>query len=282
LTVVIVIAGLAAAFYSTHVLNGFDGLLVLVGALLTHASVNSFNNYFDYRSGIDRRTTKTPFSGGVEILVKGQMSPSSAFAVAFLTLVGASLIGIYFLTRFFTVLIPLLIYGGFVIVFYTPLLAKVHGLSEIAAGTGFGLMGVGAYVTQRGVIDGPAVAILVPVSILVALLLYLNEFPDAEVDRKAGRRHLVILLGKKKAAKVYVAGLVATYVSIVLAVLVGYSPIPVLISLATIPIAYKAARIVLKNYNRTSALVPAQGSNVLVIILTILLIGVGYGVAAFL
>jgi 1,4-dihydroxy-2-naphthoate octaprenyltransferase len=279
---VIVFAGLAAAFYSTHVLNGLDGLLVLVGALLTHASVNSFNNYFDYRSGIDRKTTKTPFSGGVEVLVKGQMSPSSAFAVAFLTLLGASLIGIYFLTRFFTVLIPLLIYGGFVIVFYTPVLARIHGVSEIVAGTGFGLMGVGVYVTQRGVIDGPAVAILVPVSILVALLLYLNEFPDAEVDRKAGRHHLVILLGKKKAAKVYVAGLVATYVSIVLAVLVGYSPIPVLLSLVTIPIAYKAARIALKNYNRVSALVPAQGSNVLVILFTILLIGVGYGVAAFL
>jgi 1,4-dihydroxy-2-naphthoate octaprenyltransferase len=142
-------------------------------------------------------------------------------------------------------------------------------------------MGVGAYVTQRGLIDGPAVAILVPVSILVALLLYLNEFPDAEVDKKAGRRHLVILLGKRKAAQVYVAGLVATYVSIVLAVLVGYSPIPVLISLATIPIAYKAARMTLKNYNRARALAPAQGSNVLVILITILLIGVGYTAAAF-
>jgi len=244
--------------------------------------VNAFNNYFDYRSGIDRRTEKTPFSGGVETLVKGKMSAPSAFMVALLSLIGAGLIGIYFLIRLFNVLLPLLLYGLFVIVLYTPVIARIHGLSEIVAGTGFGLMGLGTYVTQTGMVDGPAIAVFVPVTILVALLLFLNEFPDAEVDRAAGRRHLVILLGKKKAAGVYVAGLAATYVSIVLAVLIGYSPILVLIALVTTPIAYKAGRIALKSYDSTSALVPAQGSNVLVILSTILLIGVGYMIAAFL
>jgi 1,4-dihydroxy-2-naphthoate octaprenyltransferase len=150
------------------------------------------------------------------------------------------------------------------------------------AGSGFGLMGVGTYVTQTGIINGPAIAIFFPVAILVALLLFLNEFPDTEVDKEAGRRHLVVLLGKKRAVGVYVAGLAATYISIVLAVLVGYSPIPVLISLATIPIAYKAGSIALKNYDRTLELIPAMGSNVLTILVTILLIGVGYTVGAFL
>jgi 1,4-dihydroxy-2-naphthoate octaprenyltransferase len=281
LTLVIVFAGLAAAYYSRHVFNAVDGLLVLVGSVLTHASVNAFNNYFDYRSGIDRKTEKTPFSGGVEVLVKGAMSTSSAFLVAALFLMGASLIGVYFLTRFFAVLLPILLYGLFVIVLYTPVLARVHAVSEIVAGTGFGLMGVGVYATQTGIVSGPAIAVFVPVTILVALLLFLNEFPDAEVDRAAGRRHFVILLGKKKAAGVYAAGLAATYISIVLTVLVGSAPPLVLIALLTTPIAYKAGRIALHNYDRGSALIPAQGSNVLVILTTILLIGVGYAVAAF-
>ena len=282
LTIVIVFAGLAAAFYSQRTINGLDALLVLAGALLTHASVNTFNNYFDYRSGIDRRTEKTPFSGGVETLVSGKMSSSSAFMVAFVTLVGASLIGIYFLMRLFTLLLPLLLYGGVAIVLYTPVIARIHGLSEIVAGSGFGLMGLGTYVTQTGIVNGPAIAVFVPVTILVALLLFLNEFPDSEVDKEAGRRHLVILLGNRKAAGLYVAGLAATYVSIVLSVLAGYSPIPILISLVTIPIAYKAGTIALRNYDKTPALIPAQGSNVLLILATILLIGVGYTVAAFL
>jgi len=280
LTLVIVFAGLAAAYYSQHMFNAVDGLLVLVGSVLTHASVNAFNNYFDYRSGIDRKTEKLPFSGGVEVLVKGAMSTSSAFLVALLSLIGAGLIGVYFLTRFFAVLLPIMLYGLFVIVLYTPVLARVHAVSEIVAGTGFGLMGVGVYATQTGIVSGPAIAVFVPVTILVALLLFLNEFPDAEVDREAGRRHLVILLGRKKAAWLYVAGLAATYISIVLAVLIGYAPPLVLIALVTTPIAYKAGRIALNNYDRTSALIPAQGSNVLVILTTILLIGVGYAVAA--
>jgi len=280
LAAVIVFAGLAAAYYSQHVFYAVDGLLVLVGAVLLHASVNAFNNYFDYRSGIDRRTEKTPFSGGVDILVKGAMSASSAFMVAALSLIGAGLIGVYFLTRFF-VLLPIMLYGLFVIVLYTPVLSRVHALSEFVAGTGFGFIGVGAYATQTGFVNGPAIAVFVPVTILVALLLFLNEFPDAEVDRAAGRRHLVILLGKRRAAGVYVAGLAATYISIVLAVLVGYAPLTVLVALVTIPLAYKAGKIALNNYERGPALIPAQGSNVLVILTTILLVGVGYLVSAF-
>jgi 1,4-dihydroxy-2-naphthoate octaprenyltransferase len=281
LAIVIVFAGVAAAFYSKHAFNGFDTVLVLVGAVLTHASVNAFNNYFDYRSGIDKRTIKTPFSGGVETLVRGGMNPSSALVVALASFAGASLIGIYFLTRLFSVLLPIIVYGGVVIVLYTPILARIPALSEIVAGSGFGLMGLGTYVTQTGFIDGPALAIFVPITILVALLLFLNEFPDAEVDQAAGRRHLVILLGKKNSAALYVAGLVATYVSIALAVLARYSPPLVLISLATIPIGYKAGRIALKSYNSSTALIPAQGSNVLVILSTIALIGLGYLVSAF-
>ncbi len=174
-----------------------------------------------------------------------------------------------------------MLFGAIAIVLYSPVLSKIHGLAEVVAGSGFGLMGLGTYVTQTGIINGPAIAIFVPVTILVALLLFLNEFPDTEVDKEAGRRHLVVLLGKKKAAGLYIAGLAATYISIVLAVLVGYSPIPVLISLATIPIAYKAGSIVLKNYDRTVELIPAMGSNVLTILVTILLIGVGYAIGTF-
>jgi 1,4-dihydroxy-2-naphthoate octaprenyltransferase len=282
LTVVIVFAGLAAAFYSNRVIYGFDALLVLMGSLLLHASVNAFNNYFDYRSRIDAGTTKTPFSGGIDAIVKGQMKPSSAFAVASGALLGAAVIGMYFLTRFFNALLPLMAYGAFVIVFYTPVLAKIHGVSEIVAGSGFGLMGLGTYVTQTGLMDARGVTVLVPVTILVALLLFLNEFPDADVDKAAGRRHLVILLGRRKAAWVYVGGLAATYASIILAVALGAAPLTVLLSLLTFPIAYKASRIVLKNYDRIPELVPAMGSNVLVILTTILLIGVGFSIAAIL
>jgi len=281
LTIVIVFAGLAAAFYSHRTFVPLDAALVMVGALLTHASVNAFNNYFDYRSKIDRKTHKTPFSGGVDTLVKGMMKPWQALTVSLFCLICAALIGLYFLARLFQVLLPLVVYGAVIIVLYTPVLSRVPALSEIVAGSGFGFMGLGVYATQTGVIDAVGIAIVVPITILVALLLFLNEFPDVEVDKVAGRRHILVLLGKRGSARLYVAGQAATYASIILAVAVGVAPIPVLVSLLSLPIAYKTSRITLKNYNRTPKLIPALGSNVIFILSTIALMAFGFAVASF-
>ena len=282
LTVVIVLAGLTAAYYSTRNFNLPDAILVMIGALLTHAAVNAFNNYFDYRSKIDAQTVKTPFSGGVDVLVNKQMTPTSALAVCIACILGAALIGVYFLARMFIVLIPLIIFGAVAIVLYTPIIARIHGLSEIVAGAGFGLMGVGTYATQTARIDAASWFICVPITILVAMLLFLNEFPDADIDKTAGRHHVVILLGRRRSAWVYVACLAGTYASIAIGVMVRAAPLTVLISLATIPLAFKAGRITLANYDRTPNLIPAMGANVLTILFTILLIAAGFGVGVFL
>ncbi len=281
LTIVIVAAGISASLYAHGAFNPFDTLLVLTGALFTHMAANVFNNYFDYKSRIDARTTKTPFSGGVSILVEGKMKPATAFGVGLLCLTGAGVIGMYFLARQFYPLFPILLYGLVAICLYTPVFSRIHALSEIVAGTGFGFMGLGAYVTQAGVVDAAGIAVLVPVSILVGLLLFLNEFPDVEADKAAGRRHVVILVGRKASAWIYVIFLAATYLSVLLSVAVRAAPLAVLVSLITIPIAYKAMRIVLKNYDRVPELVPALGLNVTVIFSTIALLAVGFLVSAY-
>ena len=282
LTVVIVAAGLSASFYAHGVFNPFDALIVFIGALLTHMSANVFNNYFDYRSKIDARTIKTPFSGGVDILVKGMMKPSAAFTVGILCLAGASVVGAYFLARGLYSLLPILLYGLVAIFFYTPVLSRVHALSEIVAGTGFGFMALGAYVVQARVVDATGIAVFVPVSILVGLLLFLNEFPDAEADKAAVRRHMVILVGRRISALIYVTFVVATYLSILLAVVLGASPFTVLVSLIATPIAYKATTTVLKNYDRIPDLVPALGLNVIVILSTIALLAAGFLIGSYL
>ena len=281
LAVVICFAAFAAAFYARLSFDPLSAILALIAAVLLHASVNAYNNYFDYRSKIDHRTTKTPFSGGVDLIVKGQVKPATALAVASACLLGAAVIGAYFLERFFALLLPLIIYGIIAIVAYSPVLAKIPAVSEILAGTGFGLMGLGVYITQTGLVDATGISILVPVSILVGLLLFLNEFPDRDVDQQAGRRHVVILLGKDKSAWVYVSGLIATYLSILISVALKAAPLTILITLATTPLAYKASQITLRNYDNTPQLVQALGTNVLVILSTIMLLAVGFGAGAY-
>jgi len=282
LTVFIVSAGLAASFYAHRTFNPFDASLVLIGALLTHTATNVFNNYFDYRSKIDAKTMKTPFSGGVDILVQGKMKPSVALAIGSACLLGAALIGAYFLSYLFYPLFLIFLYGLVAMCLYSPVLSKIPAVSEIIAGTGFGFMGLGTYVTQARVIDHTGISVFVPVSILVGLLLFLNEFPDAEADKASGRRHVVILAGKRTSAWIYVGGLIATYVSILLSIALKAAPYTVLVSLVTIPIAYKAGRITIRNYDRGPELIPALASNVMVVLLTILLIAVGFVIASYL
>ena len=64
LTPVCVFVGIAVAVYQSDSLKALHLALALLGALLAHISVNVLNDYFDYRSGIDLETRRTPFSGG--------------------------------------------------------------------------------------------------------------------------------------------------------------------------------------------------------------------------
>src|SRR5512143_2349141 len=64
LTPACVLLGVASAVYSGIPVSPIHIVLVLVGAIATHISVNSFNEYDDFKSGLDAQTRRTPFSGG--------------------------------------------------------------------------------------------------------------------------------------------------------------------------------------------------------------------------
>ncbi len=72
---------------------------------------------------------------------------------------------------------------------------------------------------------------LVP-GILTALLLFLNEFPDAEADRQGGRRHLVIFFGRKKSAVIYAGAVFLLFALIAAGPFLLNIPYTVLIALA--------------------------------------------------
>ncbi len=281
LTVVTVFAGLAVSFYEHYTVNVLNAVLCLVGALLAHMAVNVFNNYFDYKLGVDKYTPKTPFSGGINLIVDGQIKPSTAFYTGALCFIGAALVGVYFLRIFFWSLLPIVLYGAVSIYFYTAYLSRFPALSEIIAGTNYGFIVLGAALTQYGDVGLAGFAVFILVSILVGLLLFLNEFPDVEADRMAGRRHLVILLGRRKASRLYVALLIFLYFLVVLFVGLKILPLTCLLLLATGWLSYKASYITLKNYDDVGGIVPALAFNVLIILTGISLIGVGLVLGAF-
>ena len=258
--------------------NPLHLILVLLGSLFAHASVNVFNDYFDYMRGTDIIAKRTPFSGGSGFLPSGLVTPKEAFLMATTFLVLGILIGIYFMILY-PILIPIILLGAFLVYAYTPLLTRVY-ITELFPGLGFGLMVIGTYVTMlppgSTIKDPAAIAAAVVPGILISNLLFLNEFPDYEADYKTGRRHMVIILGRKRASKVYVMLIALAYIWLVISILIKLVPITAAIGLATFPIAFKACKECLRYYDKIEKLLPALAKNVLVTLLTPTLIAIGF------
>ena len=276
LTPMCVLVGVAVAAYKGFELNPLHVILTLVGAILAHISVNVLNDYFDYRSGIDLATKRTPFSGGSGVLPAGLLEAQQVYLLGLASLVGVGAVGIYFTYEYGWEILPLGILGMVVIYLYTTHITKNPLLCAIAPGLGFGpLMVVGTYFTQTGEYSLTAgLASLVP-GFLVSNLLLLNQFPDIEADKVAARRHLPIAFGRQFSARVYAVLMMATYVSLAVAVSFSVLPLTALIGLLALPLAAKTVMGVLKNYDDTEKLLPFLGLNIQVILLTTLLTGVG-------
>ena len=276
LTPVCVFLGISSALYHGY-FNPMHALLVLVGSVFAHASVNVFNDYYDYVKKTDLFTKRTPFSGGSGFLPAGILTPKETFALAVALMIAGGAIGVYF-SIIYPVLIPLILLGAIMVWAYTPILTRVV-VTEVFPGLGFGLMVIGSYITMLPpgsvVIHKTPVASAVLAGILISNLLFLNEFPDYEADLKTGRRHMVIVLGKRRASKVYVLLIAAAYVWVAASILCKALPLTSALSFLTIPIAAKACSGCLRNYDNTEKLIPSMARNVLVVLLTPVLLAIG-------
>jgi len=263
------IAWYYGAFHLGH------ALLAGFGLLLAHISVDVLNEYFDYRSGVDLKTQRTPFSGGSGALPMGLITPKQALWLGTVALIAIVPIGIYFSLNQGWALMPLLVVAAVLIVFYTSFILKM-GWPEWAPGMGMGSLPVlGMFFIQTGEYTTAAIIASIPSGILVHNLLLLNEFPDVEADASANRRTLPIVAGMRKASLFYSAMTVLVYLWIIGGVIAGEMPAFSLLGLLTLPLAVKAILGSMK-YDDMSKLGPAMASNVMVVLITQLLMGIGY------
>ena len=147
---------------------------------------------------------------------------------------------------------------------------------EWVAGAGLGLLPVlGMYFVQAGAYSFTVVIGSIPSSFLVHNLLMLNEFPDAEADRQANRKTLPITIGKDRTAIFYSVITVAVYIWIVGWVAARVMPVWTLLALLTLPFSIKAIKGAIHHAD-PSKLMPGMAANVMSILLTQILIGIGY------
>jgi 1,4-dihydroxy-2-naphthoate octaprenyltransferase len=278
LTIILVSLGTAIAAYEGFFHLGYF-LLALIGSILVHITVNVINDYYDYVDGIDLNTQRTPFSGGSGVLPSNLLEPSQAFWFATISLLIAMGIGCYFCFARGWWLFPLLLVAGFSAYFYNVYLSR-WWVGELFAGLNFGpLLVLGSYFVQTGRYSWEALVASLAPGILTSNLLFLNEFPDREADRKGGRRHLVISLGKKNASYLFVILLATSYLCILIGVLTKMMPVVTLIGLGTVIFGWKAARGALKYHDDMDRLVPILGANVITILGTQALLAIGYLIA---
>jgi 1,4-dihydroxy-2-naphthoate octaprenyltransferase len=276
LTPACVLLGLGTAFWEIGRINAFYFVLALIGGLAAHISVNAFNEYFDFKSGLDARTERTPFSGGSGTLpAKPRMAPK-ALATALITFTIIILIGVYFYRIWGPSLLPLGVLGLLTVFAYTPWMTRNPWICLIAPGLGFGpLMVMGTHFVLTGAYSWTAfIASLVPF-FLVSDLLLLNQFPDVEADKSIGRRHFPITIGRQASSFIYGAFLLFAYVSITAGVFLRYLPAASLIGLLTIVLALPAFMGAYRHADNIPKLIPHLGQNVLVNIITPVLVAIG-------
>lgn len=277
LAVACVFLGLTAAVFDGFTISVLGAVLCFVGGVLAHGAVNAFNEYEDIKSGLDFRTTRTPFSGGSGTIVPVPEKLPIALWTGIISSVICVGIGVYF---FFTQGWQILLIGAiglFVIIVYTPWLNKVPLLCLVAPGFGFGtLMVVGTYFCLTGSFSWTVLLASFVPFFLVSNLLLLNQFPDMEADKTVGRKHLPIMIGRRSSAVIFAVFEVLTYVTLILGVTLGLFPLWTLLGLLGLVFAVPAALGALKNADNLQQLAPSMGQNVLLNLVTPVLMGIGF------
>ena len=142
LSPVLVILGMGIALYN-GAFNTLYFLLSLLGLTLLHISVNTLNDYSDFKTGIDLNVKRTPFSGGSGFLPSGQLTASSVLKLGLGAFILAVPIGVYFLFIRGFYLLPVFVLGAIFVLLYTSHITKLGlGLAEITAGLGLGALPV--------------------------------------------------------------------------------------------------------------------------------------------
>lgn len=275
LAVALTLIGIASAYW--HGFSHFGhSLLLVAGVVLAHAAVNLFNELSDHATEIDAHTERTPFSGGSGMLQAGLTTPRQVRAAAYIALLAAGAIGLYFTLISGWPILALMACGALTIRFYTSHLAR-WGIGELVSGLTLGsLVVIGSHYVLTSFMTPDILYMAMAPGILTALLLFLNEFPDAEADRCGGRRHLVILLGTQRSAALYSVCVLLVFVLIAAGPLLLNIPYAVLLALAALPLGVAASVLVWRHHQDPPRLVPAQGLNVVLVIVTDLLLALAY------
>jgi len=264
-----VLVGAALAFYYTGVWHWPLFLLTMAAMILIHAGSNVANDYFDHLSGNDEKNVDfvRPFTGGSRMIQNGLLKPMEVLILSLVCFALGGSIGLYLAWKTGWVVVLTLgamgVIGGF---FYTspPLRLVARGVGEVVIGLNFGVLPViGTYYVLTGTFIWEVALFSLPVAILIASVLFINQFQDYDADKAVGKNHWVVRLGCKHAARVFAILMIAWPLPIVAGVVLRAGPALAIIA-AILPIVIAGAAInkALHCYDKPRELAPANAMTI--------------------
>ncbi len=253
--------GLATAVHSGIALGPALATATLFFALVAHAGANVINDYYDAISGCDAANTERqfPFTGGSRFIQNGVLSQRATGMFGYGLLAAVVPAGLWLTAVSDRGLILIGLAGLVVGWAYSapPLKLQSRGLGEFAITAGWLLVVVGSdFVQRRGFAFLPIAAGL-GFALLVANVLYINQFPDVKADAGAGKRTMVVRLGTGPARWGYVLITALAYGWPLLMVLAGRLPLLALVALLPLAASIAAARVLWAGADKPAQLTPA-------------------------
>lgn len=222
---------IGASLAATHPHFSWTWLIILgVAMFCMEVAKNAWGDIFDYDSGTDlavRPEDRTNFSGGKRVLVDEILSRQQTWAIALLFAVlglvlGAAIVFVREPSVFWLGALGLVLgwsYHG------PPLRLAYRGLGELDVVVCYGpIIALSTYLIMTGEYAANPVWLALPLGILTAAFLWVNEFPDYSADLGARKNNLVVRLGKPMAARVL--PLIYAVAFVLLAVLPGLTDMP--------------------------------------------------------
>ncbi len=276
-SIVPVIIGTAFAF--TEGSLSFSLFLVTaIGVAALHLGANLLNDYYDARGSDPINLRLTPFSGGSRVIQNGEVTAGAVLmmAIIFFTIALAAAVWLILANRI--LVLPLGLLGLFVCWAYSapPLQLMSRGWGEIAIFFAFGpLVTFGAYYVMTGGLSLEAFTVGIPQGFHITGLIWINQFPDYQADREAGKRNLVVRIGPRISMYLYCLIMLLSFVSVVLLVSIMGFPYLIMLAFISFPLAFKAMRITWREYLSHEKLIPAQALTIQTVITQGIILSLG-------
>ena len=226
-------------------------ILFLLACLLIQAATNLFNEYYDYKHGLDKIDSEG-ISGSI---VKGNLSPREVMVGALVLYALAFVLGLIltFITSFYVLLVGLVcMLAGY---FYTggkyPIAYSPFG--EVVSGFFMGTIIISlSFYFQTGYVNADIIVVSLPLFIMIGAILLANNIRDLDNDKESGRRTYAILVGRNNAIKTLASSFVVVYLLNIVFAVIKYVSWYNLLALVTIPLAIKIIKGFSTNNHKTT------------------------------